>query len=214
MMRLKNLTIILAVLSLAACSDNSMQGELYPWQVTAVAQGNSRVFGLELGRATFADAQHILGRRYDAAIFENQDGRLSLEVFYKEITLGGLTAKFVLSLDADTAVLQRLKGRPLKKETLESGVIKYIAAKNDTHEFMDMNIVAITYMPITNLTDEIVSNRFGEPAEKIRTHDSAQHWLYPDKGLDVLINAEGDDVLQFVPPREFARLRQPLSPRD
>jgi len=183
---------------------------MYPWQAKAVANGNSRVFGMELGKATFEDAEDVLGRLYDAAVFENPDGSLSLEVYYKEVTLAGLTARFVFTLQASEAIKRHLKGRPLKKETLPSGVIKYSVARNDDDVLLPLEITAITYMPITNLDDDIVSRRFGKPAEKIRTHKSAEHWLYPDKGLDVIINSEGKDVLEFVPPREFDKLVEPL----
>lgn len=203
-------TIILSLAVLSACNSSATRDDLYPWQVKPVGNGHSQVFGLELGQASFADAKDIMGRLFDAAVFENHDGSLSLELFYKEITLGGLTAKFVLTLTASDAVLQRLKGRPLKKETLESGVIKYVVAKNDYDDLIALPISAITYMPITDLDEEIVTKRFGEPAEKIRTHESAQHWLYPDVGLDVIINAEGKEILQFVAPKEFDRLVAPL----
>ena len=199
---------------LNACSDSTMRDDLYPWQVKPVTNGSSQVFGIELGKASFSEAEGIMGRRYDAAVFENKDGNLSLELFYKEITLGGLTAKFVLTLGATAEELQRLKGRPLKKETMESGVIKYTVAKNDSDDLMAMNITAITYMPITNLEEDVVRSRFGEPAEKIRTHESARHWLYPEKGLDIIINDDGKEILQFVPPRDFDKLVRPLKVKN
>ena len=210
MNRVIKFIFLLSLVTLSACNDSGMREDLYPWQVKAVGNGHSQVFGLELGKATFSEAQDIMGRRYDAAIFENRDGSLSLELFYKEITLGGLTAKFVLTLDASEKALKRLKGRPLKKEIMESGVTKYITAKNDSDKFMTMKIKAITYMPITNLDEDIIAKRFGEPAEKIQTHNSAHHWLYPEKGLDIIINVEGKEVLQFVPPKEFGKLVRPL----
>ena len=36
------------------------------------------------------------------------------------------------------------------------------------------------------------------------------HWLYPVKGLDVVVREEGKEVLQYVAPREFERLARPL----
>ena len=207
---LKTILLLTIIFVLTACNDSATHGEMYPWQATPVANGNSRVFGIELGKATFDDAEDVLGRLYDAAVFENPDGGLSLEVYYKEVTLAGLTAKFVFTLNASEATKQRLKGRPLKRERLQSGVIKYTVAKNDDDVLLPLEITAITYMPITNLDEDIVSRRFGQPAEKIRTHKSAQHWLYPEKGLDVIINAEGKDVLEYVPPREFDKLVKPL----
>lgn len=71
-------------------------------------------------------------------------------------------------------------------------------------------ISAMTYMPFANLEEDIIVGRFGEPAEKIRSHEQAQHWLYPEKGLDLIINDVGKEILQYVPPGEFDRLVQPL----
>lgn len=198
------------ILMLTACSDRSLKDDVYPWQVKPMANGNSQVFGIELGKATFAEAEDVLGRLYDAAVFENPDGKLSLEVYYKEVTLAGLTAKFVFTLKASDQILLHLKGRPLKEKRLQSGVTQYTVAKNDSDILMPLEITAITYMPITNLDENIVSHRFGKPGEKIRTHKDAVHWLYPAKGLDVILNAKGKDVLEFVPPREFDRLSIPL----
>lgn len=207
---IRNIGIVFSLLTLTACNNSSVRDDLYPWQVKSLENGHSQVFGVELGKATFADAEDIMGRLFDAAVFENQDGSLSLELFYKEITLGGLTAKFVLTLVASDTVMQRFKGRPLKREKMESGVVKYHVAKNDHDELMALPISAITYMPITDLDEEVVTKRFGEPAEKIRTHESAQHWLYPEKGLDIILNAEGKEVLQFVAPKDFSLLVRPL----
>lgn len=211
---LKKIIIPLAIFILSACNNSVPRGDMYPWQATPVGNGNSRVFGIELGKATFADVKALMGRFYDAAVFENKDGRLSLEMFYKEVTLGGLTAKFVFTLNASEKTLQMLKGRSLRKEALKSGVIKYTVAMNDNDKLMPLKISAITYMPITDLDEEIVTKRFGIPAEKIRTHKSSQHWLYPEKGLDVIINAVGKDVLEFVPPKEFDKLVRPLKPKS
>ena len=46
-----------------------------------------------------------------------------------------------------------------------------------------------------------------------RMHDGAQveHWLYPERGLAIALDAKGRELLQYVAPAEFERrLRAPL----
>ena len=34
--------------------------------------------------------------------------------------------------------------------------------------------------------------------------------LYPKQGLDVVVDKDGKELLQYVAPQQFARLREPL----
>jgi hypothetical protein len=36
------------------------------------------------------------------------------------------------------------------------------------------------------------------------------HLLYPQQGLDVVVDGNGKELLQYVAPRNFASLREPL----
>jgi len=56
----------------------------------------------------------------------------------------------------------------------------------------------------------MIVQRFGQPAERVRTAENIEHLLYPDKGLDVVLDSDAKELLQYVAPREFARLREPL----
>jgi hypothetical protein len=52
--------------------------------------------------------------------------------------------------------------------------------------------------------------RFGKPEHIIQTSDRNVHYLYPNQGLDLTRGPEGADALQFVEPKHFARLLDPL----
>ena len=43
-----------------------------------------------------------------------------------------------------------------------------------------------------------------------RRAEALEHFLYPDKGLDLVLDSKGKEVLQYVAPADFARLRAPL----
>jgi hypothetical protein len=72
-------------------------------------------------------------------------------------------------------------------------------------------VSTITYLPALTLEDTTLAKRFGEPKERLREEKTgAVHWLYPDLGLDIALGGSERPVLQYVSPREFERLEQPL----
>jgi len=213
-MFLRPIIILVCLSFLAACQEKGHDAatDKYPWEVTVLPGGNSQVFGIRFYETTLAEAKQKLGRRPDIALFENKDGHLSVEVYYKEFDRGGLSANLLLTLAQDDALFERLKQQAVGHKRGESGVIKYALSDTGLRQVDTRPISGLTYVPYANLDEEMVSKRFGEPAHKIRTHEQAQHWLYPEKGLDLIINAEGKEILQFVPPLEFERLARPLQP--
>lgn len=204
--------ILLIAISLSACDKSSQQEKTdrYPWQVTILADGSSRIFGIQLGVTRLSEAKRLIGKMPEVALFENPDGSLSLEVFYKEFNRAGLTGRLVLTLAGNVAALQEFKQQAANKHKLASGVLQYRLDPITLGQVESWPISAMTYMPYANLEEKIIVGRFGEPAEKIRSHEQAQHWLYPDKGLDLIINEVGKEILQYVPPAEFEALIKPL----
>ena len=72
-------------------------------------------------------------------------------------------------------------------------------------------IKAISVIPTVNLDEATVIQRFGQPGERLAVSEKRVHLLYPDKGLDVVVDGEGKELLQYVAPRNFALLREPLN---
>ena len=68
----------------------------------------------------------------------------------------------------------------------------------------------INFMPDFNLDADIVQARFGTPAGVIQVDAQQKHLLYPDKGLDLILNTDGREVLQYLSPREFSAHRAAL----
>ena len=136
--------------------------------------------------------------------------RSSLEFFYKDFSRAGLSGRLVLTLMASAVELQGLKQSANKKTKMPSGAVQSRLDKSSLSQIESWQISAMTYMPHANINEETIIGRFGEPAEKIRSHEQAQHWLYPEKGLDLIINEAGKDIFQYVPPAEFEKLVKPL----
>lgn len=184
--------------------------EVYPWQIVVLPDGRSRVFGITLGGSRLADAVAILGQDFRLALFENKGESLTLEAYYKEVTRGGLSGRMVLVLEAEQPELEAMRERAVKRRVLDSGAVRYTLTSQDYRAALEKTIYGLNYIPYIHLDEDIVRRRFGEPAERIVIDPARQHWLYPDRGLDLLLDEEGKELLQYVAPAEFGRLRAPL----
>lgn len=190
---------------------SSAPGQDLPWQII-VGQGGatSTVFGLIVGESSLRDAVNRLGRRYELGLFEDGEGRLSLEAYFRDAVVGGLNARLVLAVRLPETALAALKTHAGKGKPTASGIRRYPVAEADHDLAMGRVIMAITYLPVVKFDADLVRQRFGEPAERIAAEGGA-HWLYPALGLDLLLGDQGEALLQYVPPVEFEeQLRAPL----
>ncbi|MEN8107019.1 MAG: hypothetical protein ABFS22_03330 [Pseudomonadota bacterium] len=89
-------------------------------------------------------------------------------------------------------------------ELLERGTRRYHLHPDDLPVACRAPVRIITFLPGFDLDEEIAQARFGVPAEIIQVHAQQKHLLYPDKGLDLILNADGKEVLQYLPPDEFS----------
>jgi len=185
-----------------------------PWQVEMMADGSSKVFGLVLGKSTLQDAQQVFQEDAELSMFATDDGKRVVEGFFNTLTLSGLRAKMVVALDYSEQELKEIFDRGARISTMGSGKRKVALSGEDKTAAMHTPIATITYLPKANLDAAIVEKRFGLPAEKIKEQGTdIEHWLYPDKGLDITLSDEQKDVLQYTLPSQFENLVAPLKVR-
>jgi len=67
-----------------------------PWQIETLANGDSRVFGLELGRSTLGDARVRFGEDMEIGVIAARGEDLALEAYYNNFTAGVITGKMIL----------------------------------------------------------------------------------------------------------------------
>lgn len=182
----------------------------YPWQIDLPEPGQSRVFGLQPGLSTLAEAGALFGPDIDIAIVAPPGQAASLEAYFESVQMGRITGKLVLSIDADDASLAAMRERAAKVEYMDSTTRKISLNREDLANARGRAIRAITFIPSSNLDEEIVLQRFGVPAMRIRVSEDREHFLYPDKGLDLALDRRTREVLQYVAPSDFERLSKPL----
>ena len=109
--------LVMTLLLLTACERVSKQPkeDIYPWQITLLADGKTRVFGITLNESSLNDAVELWGRDYRLGLFESPGQPLSLEAYFNEVTQGGISGKFVLTLEATQDELTALLQQSIKR---------------------------------------------------------------------------------------------------
>jgi len=184
---------------------------VYPWQIEELGGGVSRVFGIVLNETLLKEVDGLFRANPVVALYES-NGKLTLEAYYKNISLGGLIGSFIFTLDTSPDEMEKVKKESHKSERTDNNEIKYILDKPASIKAKELRVKNLIYIPTVQLDEETILKRFGEPSQKIKlkTKEEGWHYLYPEKGLDLIYKKEGKEVLQYVPPRGFNALLEPL----
>lgn len=187
-----------------------MSGQaLMPWDVQHTSDGHIVVLGMEIGVTTLNQARKVLGSHGEVALFQDKQG-LSAEGFISEFTSGGLSGRIIVGLTVPEARLKEMAEHASKREHTDSGTLRLRPSMQDIRALGDAKIKSITYIPYVDLDDEVIRKRFGEPDKTVRINDQRTHYLYPDKGLDLILDTKGKEVAEYVDPSQFKMLEQPL----
>ena len=181
-----------------------------PWLIEVDAAGRASVFGLTLGVSTLAQARDVFQAQGETNLFAHAEREFSVETFFQRLFLSGLRGDMVLALEVEPTTAAAMYERGLRISQLGSGAKKVKLAEEDLSVLADATVTHITYIPAADLDPALLAQRFGEPARRIREADGISHWLYPDKGLDIAVNADGKEVFQYINPADFGRVVEPL----
>ena len=206
--------LLLAAVIMFPVGKNKQQPPILPWDIAIDSAGNTRVFNLTLNQSTLLDAQKEFKKEAKISMFASSQENYTIEAYFERLYISGLRADLILTLDVDQASAAQMYERGLRLSQLGSGEKKITLAHNDNNTLTKALISHITYLPAANLDAELIRNRFGKPG-KLHTEPSGiTHWLYPKKGLDIALNPEGKEVLQYTSPAHFDQIIQPLISPD
>jgi len=192
-------------------ADMSKRMAYLPWNIETRADGNSTAMGLTLNISTLAQAREVFGPDMDVAIVTAPNESGSVEAYIASAKAGYITGRLVLVADASQETVTGMQARAKKVEYMESTTRKTTPTQADLATILTMPIKSIVFIPTVNLDRAAVVERFGEPAREIRTNDQQTHLLFPDKGLDILIDTKAKEVFQYVAPKDFAVVSAPLA---
>ncbi len=187
-------------------SDNNTAVTGLPWQIDIRSDGSTQVFGITPGQTTLAETIEQHGDDLKLAIIAAPQESGTLEAYYSHYSAGPITGKLLLVLDVAPQQLASLRLRAFQ----EGGMRRYRLHPDDLPVAYQAPVSVINFLPSIDLDDEIAQSRFGTPAEIVQVTRQQRHWLYPDKGLEVILDAAGKDVLQYLQPRAFGAHRDQL----
>ena len=205
------ITLVLAIYPFIGKDRESGGVTGLPWQIELTADGATRVFGVIPGQTTLGEASAQLGKDMELAVMVADGETGSLEMYYGNYRAGLMSAKLVLASELDDDVIESMRQNAAETEVLKSGARKYVLSSEDHARAFEAVISSIACIPAVNLDHDIIVKRFGEADKVVQTSAGVTHYLYPEKGLDVILSEEGKEVLQYVAPDEFHRLREPLN---
>lgn len=183
----------------------------YPWQIELQPDGSTQVFSLILGQSTLADAEQQFKEAAEITMFVPKDSQPVIEAYFNELTIGGLKSKMVVAFNLESDQLQAMYDGGVRISTMGSGTRKVALNSEHLQQVRQSVITGLTYMPSIHLTEELIQHRFGDPDQKINDSESeAIHWLYPTTGVDVVLSKKAKEVIQYVHPANFDRIRLPL----
>lgn len=204
-------TIIAVVLGVFVLPGKEAQMVRLPWQISVTADGGSRVLGVELGRTSLGEAELAFGEPAEVSLFVQPNGEKVVEAFFDGVDISGIRARIVVVMALEPSQLEAMYEGGARLANMGGGRRKVTLSDEDLAQLKTLPVGSMTYIPKADLQPDVVRKRFGEPAERIAEPESKTvHWLYPEKGLDVAINPDEDEVLQYVRPDQFKRISQPL----
>ncbi len=188
-----------------------------PWLVAQDEEGRTQVFGFTLGETNLAEIRAFFREEGKINLFANLDARgqpveYTVEAYFDRIYLQGLRGDFIFTLAADADRLAPLYERGLRISQLPSGAKKVDLHPADLETLLQLPVRSLTYLPWKSLDADILNRRFGPPAEKrLEPKTGVEHWLYPQKGMDIAMDPQGRVVIQYLNPTDFSEVLAPLN---
>lgn len=206
--------LVLPIFFIPDSADMSKRLELLPWNIETRDDGHARVMGITLGQTPLEEARQLYGPDMDVAIVTAPDEPGAIEAYVASAKAGYITGKLVIVVDATPEMVAAMRERAKKTEYMESTTRKATPLPADLATIFSLPVRSLAFIPTINLDQDAIAERFGPAAERIQTNDHQTHLLYPEKGLDVILDTKGKELLQYVSPKDFAVLTAPLHARQ
>ncbi len=177
-----------------------------PWQVDVLADGSSRVMGLHLGAETLAQVRVRSGDGLQVALVARLGEVGALEALAEPFNAGFVAGRLVLSFDVPAATLNRWRDGSTGSQPMQGGVRRFALRAADQAEAEQALLSGLSFVPVAKLSEADVRQRFGVPQTQRALEGGATLLSYPPQGLNATVVPGQRAVIQYVAPRDAARL--------
>jgi hypothetical protein len=168
-----------------------------PWQSYVNDQGKTVVFDLTMDESTLAESMRLFGTEVEASLFEDKDQKKTLEIFFSNTKVGGISAKVILNLALNDQQFNYLSDNIKETEVMPSGNKKTIFNQAGESSMFGLTISALTFIPSADLSADTLLGLFKKPARVELVEPGVEYWYYPSKGLRIIVDAERKEILEF-----------------
>ena len=141
-------------------------------------------------------------------VFEDKQGKLSIEAFFSRSKIGMFDATVIADLDAKQLELKSFVSmlKSSDRKGTPSGNWKYELSEDSLQKANDMRVWRLVYMPSANYDEATIQKQFGTPENKEDLGSGLIYWYYPEKSLVILEDKEGREIFYYVASNEYERL--------
>ncbi|OOY38476.1 hypothetical protein BOV89_01345 [Solemya velum gill symbiont] len=175
-----------------------------PWLITTHDDGSSTVLDIHLGHTDLKGTVDKFGSPEGIALFAQGEKPGALEVYFGKVSFGPLTAKVVVNLAASDDEKIAMLERAVSRQGASGSDARFTLSEEDQQKAISRIVEAITYIPsYGGLEADFFRERLGEPAAWKLEDEERVLWFYPDRGVSLLLDADGKEVFQYDQPRNF-----------
>ena len=209
---IRALLALLLVVALGGCEQREIKVDNLPWQISVNDAGHLRVFDVTLAESTLWDAVKTWRAHPKVGIFSNQAGDApeSVEAYFDKVRLGPITTKIIVRLATTPEQLQMLWAERYNRKPQPSGTWMFELGDGAFKAAHQLKIDEITYIPVPDSDAELITKRFGKPATYRELEEERSLWLYPEKGVAIILDENGKEIFQYVNPDRFGDLEKRL----
>lgn len=190
--------ILTALLLFLAPSDQELNQQLLPWNSHYTADNELTALGLTIGHSNVNDAKKLYGNDIEVQIFSKKDeSGKTAEVFFPYMSIAAIAGSLTLSLSVPKNTLDAIYSRGVKTTVNSLGNRQVTPEKADADSLMKYPIKNLTLAPKKQLTERGIKLRFGEPDRVTKSADGSTRWVYINKGVEIILNPDGPDALQY-----------------
>lgn len=171
-----------------------------PWNAHYDEKGQLHALGLVLNKSTLKDAMDLYGKDIEVKIFsDNMSEHKSIEAYFPVMYIGAIKAALALKIEVTPEELEQAYNDGKSIKTNPSGTREISLYTATIAQFFDHPLSSITLLPRKHLTEQAIQKRFGEADKKEVQSDKLAHWFFYEKGLEMIIDDEGPEALQYSP---------------
>jgi len=133
-------------------------------------------------------------------LFEEDNNKKDLEVFFSSTKVGGISAKVILNLDLNNQQFAYLNNNIKETEALSIDTKKISFNQAGESSMFALTINSLTFIPRADLSADTLIGLFKKPARVDLVESGIEYWYYPSKGLRIIVDTENKEILEFYTP--------------